>query len=60
VTLTGIPGRPPSLVNPPVGCRFRDRCPFAFAKCTETPPFEEVRPGHLVACWKVSHDHAAA
>jgi peptide/nickel transport system ATP-binding protein len=54
VTLTGIPGRPPSLVNPPVGCRFRDRCPFAFAKCTETPPFEEVRPGHLVACWKVS------
>jgi peptide/nickel transport system ATP-binding protein len=54
VTLTGIPGRPPSLVNPPAGCRFRDRCPFAFAKCTETPPFEEVRPGHLVACWKVS------
>ena len=54
VTLTGIPGRPPSLVNPPAGCRFRDRCPFAFAKCAETPPFEEVRPGHLVACWKVS------
>ena len=53
-TLTGIPGRPPSLVNPPAGCRFRDRCPFAFAKCTETPPFEEVKPGHHVACWKVS------
>ncbi len=58
VTLTGIPGRPPSLVNPPAGCRFRERCPFAFAKCTETPPFEEVRPGHLVACWKVSQEHA--
>jgi peptide/nickel transport system ATP-binding protein len=57
-TLTGIPGRPPSLVNPPAGCRFRDRCPFAFAKCTETPPFEEVRPGHMVACWKVSQEHA--
>jgi peptide/nickel transport system ATP-binding protein len=55
-TLTGIPGRPPSLVNPPVGCRFRDRCPFAFAKCTETPPFEEVKPGHHVACWKVSEE----
>jgi peptide/nickel transport system ATP-binding protein len=58
VTLTGIPGRPPSLVNPPAGCRFRDRCPFAFAKCTQTPPFEEVRPGRLVACWKVSQEHA--
>ncbi len=58
VTLTGIPGRPPSLVNPPAGCRFRDRCPFAFAKCTQTPPFEEIRPGHLVACWKVSQEHA--
>jgi len=59
VTLTGIPGRPPSLANPPAGCRFRDRCPFAFAKCTQTPPFEEVRPGHLVACWKVSEENAA-
>ena len=58
VTLAGIPGRPPSLVNPPAGCRFRDRCPFAFAKCTQTPPFEEVRPGRLVACWKVSQEHA--
>jgi peptide/nickel transport system ATP-binding protein len=56
VTLTGIPGRPPSLVNPPIGCRFRDRCPFAFAKCIETPPFEEVKPGHLVACWKVTQE----
>jgi peptide/nickel transport system ATP-binding protein len=60
VTLTGIPGRPPSLVNPPVGCRFRDRCPFAFDKCTQTPPFEEIKPGHSVACWKVSDPHAAA
>jgi peptide/nickel transport system ATP-binding protein len=59
VTLTGIPGRPPSLVNPPAGCRFRDRCPFAFDKCTRTPPFEEIKPGHSVACWKVSDSHAA-
>ena len=58
VTLTGIPGRPPSLVNPPSGCRFRDRCPFAFAKCTQTPPFAEIKPGHMVACWKVSEEHA--
>ncbi len=54
--LSGIPGRPPSLANPPAGCRFRDRCPFAFDKCTDTPPFEEVRPGHRVACWKVSRE----
>jgi peptide/nickel transport system ATP-binding protein len=59
VTLTGIPGRPPSLVNPPAGCRFRDRCPFAFDKCLETPPFLQVRPGHSVACWKVSDSRAA-
>jgi peptide/nickel transport system ATP-binding protein len=57
-TLTGIPGRPPSLANPPQGCRFRDRCPFAFGKCVETPPFEEVKPGHYVACWKVSQEAA--
>ena len=53
-TLTGIPGRPPSLVNPPAGCRFAGRCPFAREKCAEAPPFEEVQPGHHVACWKVS------
>jgi peptide/nickel transport system ATP-binding protein len=57
-TLTGIPGRPPSLANPPQGCRFRDRCPFAFGKCDQTPPFEEIKPGHYVACWKVSQEAA--
>ena len=51
--LTGIPGRPPPLLGPPTGCRFRDRCPFAFDKCVEEPPFLEVEPGHHVACWKV-------
>ncbi len=55
-TLTGIAGRPPSLVNPPAGCRFKDRCPFASARCAEAPPFEEIKPGHHVACWKVSQE----
>jgi peptide/nickel transport system ATP-binding protein len=50
--LTGIPGRPPALLNPPTGCRFRDRCPLAFDRCAEEPPFVEVAPGHRVACWK--------
>jgi peptide/nickel transport system ATP-binding protein len=52
--LTGIPGTPPSLLRPPVGCRFRDRCPLAFEKCLEEPPFVEIEPDHFVACWKAS------
>lgn len=52
--LTGIPGTPPMLLDPPIGCRFRDRCPVAFDKCTEVPPFIEVSEGHYVACWKES------
>jgi peptide/nickel transport system ATP-binding protein len=50
--LTGIPGRPPSLLNPPTGCRFRARCPLAFEKCAEEPPFVEIEPGRHSACWK--------
>jgi peptide/nickel transport system ATP-binding protein len=50
--LEGIPGSPPSLLKPPTGCRFRDRCPLAFDKCATQPPFREVAPDHLVACWK--------
>jgi peptide/nickel transport system ATP-binding protein len=50
--LTGIPGNPPLLLGPPEGCRFRDRCPDAFAKCHEVPPFLPVELAHWVACWK--------
>ena len=52
--LSGIPGRPPSLLRPPGGCRFRDRCPVAFAKCAEEPPFVEVEPGRHAACWRAA------
>jgi peptide/nickel transport system ATP-binding protein len=50
--LTGIPGNPPLLLDPPIGCRFRERCPVAFEKCLDVPPFTEVEKGHFVACWK--------
>jgi peptide/nickel transport system ATP-binding protein len=58
-TLTGIPGRPPTLLHPPAGCRFAERCPFATRRCAEQPPFQELRPGHSVACWKVTEEAAA-
>jgi len=52
--LTGIPGSPPPLLNPPEGCRFRRRCPEAFGRCVEEPLWVEIAPGHFVACWKAS------
>lgn len=52
--LTGITGSPPALLNPPAGCRFRDRCPLAFDKCVEQPPFVEIAENHKVACWKAT------
>jgi peptide/nickel transport system ATP-binding protein len=52
--LVGIPGRPPSLLDPPSGCRFRDRCPLAFEKCAEEPPFVAIEPGRSAACWKAA------
>ncbi len=52
--LAGIPGRPPLLFEPTAGCRFRDRCPLAFEKCIEVPPFIEIEKDHFAACWKVT------
>jgi oligopeptide/dipeptide ABC transporter ATP-binding protein len=51
--LTPIPGSPPSLIDPPAGCPFRPRCPYAFDKCVETPPLRVVDddPDHTSACW---------
>lgn len=58
--LTGIPGCPPLLLQPPIGCRFRERCPVAMEKCTEEPPFLELAPNHHVACWKEFETNARA
>lgn len=46
-----IPGRPPSLINPPKGCRFAGRCPSKFSQCDQEPPMVEVSGGRLVKCW---------
>lgn len=56
--LQGIPGKPPLLLDPPVGCRFRDRCPIAFEKCVEVPPFVQIGKDHYIACWKEGSEHA--
>lgn len=49
--ITGIPGSLPDLTNPPSGCRFAPRCPHVTPACmSETPPFVEIAPGHLVRC----------
>jgi oligopeptide/dipeptide ABC transporter ATP-binding protein len=46
-----IYGALPDAKNPPSGCRFRDRCPHAFARCaSEEPKASEVAPGHVVYC----------
>jgi len=51
--LDTIPGRPPDLVNPPQGCRFAPRCPYARERChAEEPPLVAAEsPEHTYACW---------
>ncbi|HYA08166.1 MAG TPA: ABC transporter ATP-binding protein [Gaiellaceae bacterium] len=59
--LAGIPGSPPDLAEPQIGCRFAPRCPYAkpedaylyFRQTNERPELREVAPGHLVACHRV-------
>jgi peptide/nickel transport system ATP-binding protein len=53
VRLQVIPGRPPDLINPPAGCKFSPRCPYAQDKClTEEPPLRDAgSPDHQYRCW---------
>ncbi|HCB00798.1 MAG TPA: dipeptide/oligopeptide/nickel ABC transporter ATP-binding protein [Anaerolineae bacterium] len=45
-----ITGQPPSLMNPPSGCRFAARCPFRYEKCSEEPPVFQ-KGNRKVKCW---------
>ncbi|MCW5875973.1 MAG: ABC transporter ATP-binding protein [Anaerolineales bacterium] len=54
------PGEPPSLVNPPTGCRFHPRCPkFIDGVCDKLdPPEFEPEKGHFTYCWLYDPEHA--
>jgi oligopeptide/dipeptide ABC transporter ATP-binding protein len=53
--LTPIPGSPPSLLDPPTGCRFADRCPLVTQECrARSIDLLPVEPDHLARCWR--HD----
>ena len=46
-----LSGDVPSPINPPAGCHFHQRCPYAMARCrVEVPTLREVAPGHLASC----------
>jgi peptide/nickel transport system ATP-binding protein len=56
----GIPGRIPDYRNPPSGCRFHPRCPYAMEICSrEKPPVYQVEPDHSVACFLFSKETRA-
>lgn len=51
-SLKTIPGTVPDMIDPPSGCRFHPRCPFAMDICVKaSPPLEEVQKEHHVACY---------
>lgn len=52
-----IPGVPPSLVAMPDGCKFRERCPYAFEPCVTTVPVFATSKNHRVQCWLHSDNH---
>ncbi len=49
--LATIPGTVPSLINPPVGCRFASRCSHRFEQCDQDPPMLELEGERKVRCW---------
>ena len=57
-TLVAIDGSPPDLFNPPKGCAYHPRCPYAMRVCAEqAPPIEALGNGHRTNCW-LHHEQA--
>jgi oligopeptide transport system ATP-binding protein len=53
-----LKGDVPSPINPPSGCAFHPRCPYAIDACArETPSLVEIKPQHLAACIRISPEH---
>jgi len=61
VALEPIPGAVPSLLDPPPGCRYVERCPNAMQICRDRKPaLMRIEPGHSVACYAVEEHRGAA
>jgi peptide/nickel transport system ATP-binding protein len=56
--LSAIPGSPPDMSNPPVGCAFADRCAHVSNQCLVQPVVRDVQ-GHVVTCWHPLNQVAA-
>jgi oligopeptide/dipeptide ABC transporter ATP-binding protein len=53
-----LKGDVPSPINPPSGCHFHTRCPFAIAECKEiVPKLAEIKPRHFAACIRINSEH---